>query len=71
MGVVGLALGGQTGAAFNPTAFQDLLTRAGVVAFHEAVFDLALALVGLISAFWHSIFPSFGNSLTNSRPSIP
>lgn len=50
-------LGGEAGAALDAAALEDLLAGFAAVALHEAMLDLALALVGLISSFRHNYYP--------------
>ena len=52
-GAASEVLDGEAGAAFDAATLQDLAAGLGGVALHEAVFDLALAFVGLVSAFRH------------------
>ena len=50
-------LGAEASAAFDAAAGEDFFAGAGGVAFDEAVFFLALALVRLIGSFGHMKFP--------------
>ena len=52
------ALGGQASATFNAAAFKDLLTVFSAVSLHETMLNFTLALVRLISAFWHNLLSS-------------
>lgn len=47
---------GETSAALDAATLQDLLTVLGAVALHEAMLNLALALVRLIGTFGHNVF---------------
>lgn len=50
-----ILLGGQAGATFSAAAGENLAAVFSRVSLHEAVLNFALALVRLISAFWHKI----------------
>ena len=51
--MVGLFLGSEAGATFDAATSQDFAAVFGGIAFHEAVLNLALTPVRLISTFWH------------------
>ena len=53
------ALGGQASATLNAAASKNFAAISSSIAFAEAVLDFALALMWLISTFWHKFYPDF------------
>lgn len=78
-----MILGGEASAAFDAATLQDFLTVLGAISLHEAMLNLALALVRLVCTFWHinilllllseilvlvySSFPHFSRSFPHNR----
>ena len=50
-----MRLGGEAGATLQTATLEHEATSVGTIALHEAMLDFALALVWLVSAFWHDI----------------
>ena len=50
-----MQLSSEAGAALQAATLEHEAASVGTIALHEAMLDFALALVWLVSAFWHDI----------------